>query len=104
MLDLSTIINDEQLLNLALENVARNPNNETAMNIVLWYIINDFGKNKQSFTQEDIELKYRELVASYVCEEMVKKDLIDVNFDENGNVIYQITQKGRNLVNEMDNK
>ena len=84
-IELSDIANDEQLLCLALDYLSMfssdDDHNEIADHIVLRYILNDFHKQgKETFTEEEVDDAFRDLLAGHVIEGLVTKGLVEVDF------------------------
>ena len=101
MIELSSIINDEQLLDFALSHICEKNSDEVhevAEQIVMVYIINHHFAN-QDFTEEDVHEKYSELICSYVLTNLVKKDMLCAEVKEDGEIVYNITEEGRKRIN-----
>jgi hypothetical protein len=99
---LKSSITDEQLLDLALENIASvvegEEPNKIAGRIVVTYVCEQFRKEgKNCFTREEISERCDSLVLDHVLETLSQKGMIDVNVDESGSFSYSITEKGKNV-------
>ena len=84
-ISLTATVNDEQLLDFALEYInmfgSDENHNEVADQIVVAYIINEYREKDESFTEDDITRRFSELLTNYVLASLHKKGLIEVNFD-----------------------
>lgn len=102
MKNLDKIINDEQLLDFALSHVCEKNSDEVhpvAERIVLLYIVNEFqSQGKEEFSDEEIQDRYTEMIASHVLAKLGREGLLDVDFDEQGETVYRLTQKGKDKV------
>lgn len=95
--NLSDAINDEELLDFALSYVAeRNSDDDThpiSNRIIVAYIVKQFEKEgKDQFTEEEVHEKYSTMLMDYILNNLVKKDFLDVNFEEDGNVTYTVPE------------
>jgi predicted MarR family transcription regulator len=98
---LDAVINEEQLLDFALSHICEKDSDEVhqvADAILTCYIVNDFNKQKKSFTEDDILDKINEHMADYVLTKLSKQGLVDVSF-ENSEIKYVITEEGRKKIN-----
>lgn len=104
MIPLDSLINDEQLLDFALSHICEKNTNEVhevAEKIVTLYIINRWEKEgKTEFTEEEVCDKFSELVADYVLGSLVRKGLVDVDFDDKGELWYNVTDLGQRKIKE----
>lgn len=101
MIKLSQIINREQLLNLALKVVTLSEDKKEdrdAVNIIVWYIINALGREGVEATQDVIEERYSEMVASFITKQLVNKGYVEAVFSEDGEIIYRSTELGKQAV------
>lgn len=96
------LVNKEQLLHLALE-VLNNDDiddeyKEIAASITHWYILNEIIKTQETFTEEDINDRFNELITGHILDGMVKKGLLEENIpDDNGESTYSLTTEGQHL-------
>lgn len=95
--NLSDAINDEELLDFALSYVAeRNSDDDThpiSNRIIVAYIVKQFEKEgKDQFTEEEVHEEYSKMLTDYILNNLVKKDFLDVNFEEDGNVTYTVPE------------
>lgn len=100
---LSAVANEEKLLDFALSHICeRNSDevHEVADAILTCYIVNDFKKKNQSFTEEDITSKIKELIADYTMTDLVKKGLVDVDIDSDGQMTFSLTEAGRTKIHD----
>lgn len=102
---LSAIVNKEHLLHLALEVVSRGVDEEyvdIAVGIVHWYIINDLGKDGQTFTEEEITEKFDNMVTDHIINGMVKKGLLEENLPEEGKEpTFNVTKQGQSVMQKL---
>jgi hypothetical protein len=95
---LDVIVNDERLLDFALSHVAEKDSGDVhpvAEEIITIYIINEFAKEgRESFTEEEIQERYAQLILDKVLVGLVESGLVDVDFSGD-EPAYQVTQKGR---------
>ena len=63
--------------------------------------LNEFNNKDQSFTEKDVELRYRELLVDHILTTLINEDLIKTDFDDDGQITYQITKKGKKYVDKM---
>ena len=97
-MNLFDVINDEQLLNLALNHVCERDEDKidpVAEQICIFYAMKQL-KDEQSYepTDEEIHKRYSDMVVEKLIEQLTDKGLVEVDFghDEIG---YQITEEGR---------
>lgn len=99
---LSTVLNDEQLLELALYNIAYSPKNEAfdfAERVVVRYILNNLiKKDIKSFDDDEICNEFSKLVSNFILNSLTKKGLLDCNIDESGDFIFTLTEEGKKHV------
>lgn len=103
---LSKLVNDEQLLDLALYVITTAPDYDkeesyyrTAEEIAVFYAmqqIDDPDDDKKLYD------KYVGLCASFILARMVKKDLLVADFNENGEVVYNKTEFGKMVADEYE--
>jgi hypothetical protein len=102
MINLSTIVNDEQLLEFALSHVCEKDSDDVhpvADQIIVTYIINQFEREgKESFDINDIVTKQQELMADYILTKLSNDGLVDINIDEDGQITYQLSKTGKDKV------
>ena len=98
------LVNKEQLLHLALE-VLNNDElsdeyKEISASITHWYILNEIVETKETFTEEDINDRFNELITGHILDGMVKKGLLQENIPEDGGEsTYTLTVEGQHLSN-----
>jgi hypothetical protein len=101
-IELSMLVNDEQLIDFVLDHIAERNSDEvhpTAEHIMMWYIIKQFQLEKrESFDESDVQQKYSELLADKVLFNLNQKGLVDVDFDEKGEIIYKLSNIGKEKV------
>lgn len=98
MIDLGKVVNDEQLLDFALSHICEKNSDEVhdvADKIVILYIINELKEQKKDWHDESlVSQRYGELIADYILAKLSREGLVNVDF-ENGNMICELTPKGR---------
>lgn len=100
---LSSVTNEEKMLDFVLSHICERESSqihEVADAILTCYIVNEFRKQNKSFTEDDVTNKTKEYIADYLLANLVKKDLLSVSIDEDSDIVYQITEKGRNKIND----
>lgn len=103
---MSSILNEELLLDIALYTVTLGEDNihPMAPQIITLYIINNWAKEgKIEFTEDEVVAEYSKLLSSYVLEALSKKGLVDASISEGG-VEYSITDRGKDIVDEYYNR
>lgn len=102
---ITSVCNEEELLDLALFSVANAPKEDdvpkAAYSIIIRYICNKYHKeNIKSFTEEDIQRDVQEMVTSYVLAGLTRKGIVDVDFSGD-EPIYRLTEEGEKLGDEI---
>ena len=97
---LFTLINREQLLYLALEILnaddIEEEFKEIAASITHWYIINEIAKNQKTFTEDNINDRFNDLITTHILNGMIKKGFLEENIpDEGGESTFRLTPKGQ---------
>jgi L-arabinose isomerase len=91
-------ITDEQLLDFALMHVAYCNSDEkphvVAEKIVTVYAINELLEKQDSFTEEEVNEKYRELIADYILTNMVHSGLLEVDISDK-EIKYVLSEEGK---------
>ena len=94
-------ITDEQLLDFALSNIAYCNSDEkphkVAEKITTVYVINSLLETQDSFTEEEVEEKYRELLADYILTNMVHDGLLEVDMSDE-ETKYVLSKEGKKYV------
>lgn len=99
MIPLYSVVNDEQLLEFALSHICEKDSNDVhpvATAILIRYAANNM--DTDSWTEADIERKCSELIADYTLVKLVQKDLLEYEIKEDGNIMYKITDKGKQRI------
>jgi predicted transcriptional regulator len=86
-----------------LDRIFLDPEDTVALTNVAIWIIRDFNGKGHNPTDREVYEKLQLLLLDRVCEPLVKQGLLDVYFDEKGEVSYQITEKGTNALNDAKN-
>lgn len=95
---LEDVVNEEQILTLALRMLEFDENNDIAEKIVTWYAINSLvDSGMQTFTADDVSEKYNEIIIGYTLKSMVDDGEIQANFDDDGEIRYTLTELGNQL-------
>jgi len=88
---IDTLYNEEQLLDFALRylSIEEGDTHIVAEKIVVTYILREYQQQgKESFTEDEVNLRMGQLIAEHVLASLVSKGLVEVNFNENGEPIY----------------
>lgn len=96
------LVNKEQLLHMALEVINSDDlgeeYKEIAVSITHWYILNQIIETQETFTEDEINDKFNELITGHILNNMVKKGLIQENIPEDGEEsTYSLTIEGQYL-------
>jgi len=84
-----------------LDRIIENPEDDIAgQHIVLW-IIGDFNRRDIKPTDEQIVERHKLLVTDRLLTLGVEAGDIDVLIDENGRALYQISEQGKETVNDI---
>ena len=100
---LDAVVNEEQMLDFALSHICERDTDtvhEVADAILTCYIVHDYRKQNLSFNEDDITSKIKELIADYTLSKLAREELVDVVVDEDGQIVYKLTEKGRNKIND----
>lgn len=98
---LEDVVNEEQILTLALRMLEFDENNDIAEKIVMWYSINTLvDSGIQTFTSDDVSEKYNEIIIGYTLKSMVDDGEIQANFDDDNEIRYSLTDYGKSLSEE----
>jgi hypothetical protein len=102
---LTECVTDENLLHFCLQHVSErgkdNSPHKVAEQIIVNYIINGFFKEgKETFTNDDINDKFAELMVSHLVEELYNKGMVETSFDDDGETLIQITENGKQYLDE----
>ncbi len=104
MINFSAAINKEEILDFAFSHICSIESWEVhpiAERIVMWYIMNEFDlKGWDIDDMEAIHERYSELMADHLIMKLSKDGYIDAGINENGDVVYTVTQKAKDKVNE----
>jgi len=104
MISFSMAVNDEEILDFAFNHICSVESWEVhpiAERIVMWYILNEFtAQCKDIDDLEAIHERYQELVADHLIMKLSKDGYVDAGINENGDVVYSVTQKAKDKVNE----
>ena len=102
LIPLSEVVNDEQLLDFAMSHVCERNMDEihpVAEQIVLRYILNEWAEaGKIQFSEDEVTKKYQEMIADYVLESLTKKGFVDTTFDDNGEILFSLSEVGKQRV------
>lgn len=86
---MSTIITNAETLSAMLElhnQLSHEPDDDPIKNIATKYIVfhcvSELGSNGDTFTEEQVEKMFTELVTSHTLERLVYKDLVEVDLSE----------------------
>lgn len=88
---IDVLFNEEQLLDFALHYLSYMSENihPVAEQIVVAYILREYQKQgKVEFTEDEVNERFAQLIADHILASLVKKGLVEVSFDENGNTLY----------------
>lgn len=101
--ELSDAVNDEELLDFALSYVAeRNSDDYThpiSNRIIVAYVVKQFEKNgKDEFTTEEVQEEYSKLLMDYILGNLVKKDLLDVDIEDDGEIVYTVPEDIKRII------
>jgi Cdc6-like AAA superfamily ATPase len=100
-LSITQSVNEEEILDLALMALLYNSEYSIAQRIVINYVLMGLQKSgKETFDYESVMTKYQRLVADFTLANLAKSDFVSVEWDENGEVQYKLTEKGLNSVNK----
>lgn len=106
--DLTTLINDEQLLLLALHSVAYSTHKEIveiAEKIIVCYVVKKYKlEGKTTFSELEITKDIEEMIVSYTLETMAKQGLLDADLTAEGEVEYSMTNLGKEVISKRVNK
>lgn len=97
-------ISHEALLELALFATRHREDEEqlpVVEQIMANYVINQFAnEGRTEFTDDEIFEAVLELKQDYDVEQAVKNGYFEVEFDEDGEIQYNVTDKGRKFIND----
>lgn len=109
-IDFNTVIdNDEEILELALFAIDNAESEEAtpkaAIDIAIWYVLNEFAEEeKDNITDEEIQQRISELIVGYALKNLCDKDVVETVFDEKGEVLYKLTEKGEKVYQELESE
>ena len=102
VIPLESVVNDEQLLDFVLTHICERNSEEVhpvATSILVRYAANSMERG--AWAEEQLNQRCSELIAEHVISDLVKSNLIDYNIREDGEIVYEITPKGKEkIVNE----
>jgi len=97
-LPLEDMVNNQQLLQIALDLLSKDPEHEEASGLLVWYILNY--EVEDGATEEEIMQKYTELIISHSLKSLATKGLVEYDFESKK---YSLTKEGleiKDLLNE----
>jgi hypothetical protein len=104
MINFSDAINQEEVLDFALTHICSVESwqaHPIAERIVMWYILNEFtARYKDIDDLEAIHERYSELMADHLIMKLSKDGYVDADINDNGDIVYTVTQKAKDQVNE----
>ena len=103
MISILENVTEEQLLDFFLDYVANSNSDETTHivpeKIICNYAINEVGKDQETFTEEDVLERYKELITSHILTKMVKDGLVEVDLSKE-DPKYILSEEGKKHVNK----
>ena len=87
LIELSYVVNKEQLLHLALSVLNTDTTEENyniAESIVIWYVIRDFQAKNHNFDVQELEDKCNDLIFGALFDNLVRKGVIEELVPEDG--------------------
>lgn len=104
-LSLFKLVNKEQLLHFALSHIEEKEYENAdivSKSIVIWYIYEEFEEQSIPITDNNVAKRFQELLLSHTLDKLNSMDLVDAVIDEDGEVKYRITNKGKEMLEKYD--
>jgi hypothetical protein len=99
VIPLDSVVNDEQLLDFALSHICERDSDDVhsvANSILVRYAANSM--DAAGWSEEELNQRCSELIAEHVISDLMKKDLVDYRIREDGEIVYEVTQKGKKKI------
>ena len=101
LIPFESLVNEQQMLNLALKVLAVEPEDETAGKILMIHVLRNFAREGNvPFTDDQVEDACNAILTDYILTGLVKKGLLDVNFDEEATK-YSLTDIGEEIAKRL---
>jgi hypothetical protein len=104
MIPFDSAINKEEILDFAFSHICSVESWEVhpiAERIVMWYIMNELtAKGGDPDDVRTIHDRYQDLMTEHLMCKLCKDGFVDATIDQNGNIIYEVSQAGKDRINK----